>query len=375
MTARARVMLTKRVPAGQGVSYGHTYITDRETTLALVPLGYADGVPRAASNAGPVRLGGAQPTDRRPGLHGPVRARLRRRPGGRRRRGDPVRRRATTANRPPTTGPRRSARSTTRSSPGSAAPGCPGSTTVSRASRMSREPGRRDGRRRQARLGIVGAVGRRRPRPGWPPAVAAERALVAPASQRRPATRTRDEPFGELPSTRRSRSTDGRTAPTSTSRSSSRRTPGGRTGPTVVFVHGFCLDMGTFHFQRKALAERGRAPDGLLRPARPRPVRPPGHRRVRPAPRSATTLRAVIDGDRPGRADGAGRPLDGRHDHHGVRRAAPGAVRRPGRRRGADRHLGRPARRRQASACPTCSPGSRGPCCRWSAAPPGHRRR
>jgi alanine racemase len=58
MTAHARVTLTKRVPAGQGVSYGHTYRTERETTLALVPLGYADGVPRHASNAGPVRLGG-----------------------------------------------------------------------------------------------------------------------------------------------------------------------------------------------------------------------------------------------------------------------------------------------------------------------------
>jgi alanine racemase len=58
MTARARVALTKRVPAGQGVSYGHTYVTERETTLALVPLGYADGVPRHASNVGPVDLGG-----------------------------------------------------------------------------------------------------------------------------------------------------------------------------------------------------------------------------------------------------------------------------------------------------------------------------
>ncbi|HEY8473901.1 MAG TPA: alanine racemase [Natronosporangium sp.] len=58
MTARARVMLTKRVPAGQGVSYGHTYHTNRETTLAVVPLGYGDGVPRAASNAGPIQLGG-----------------------------------------------------------------------------------------------------------------------------------------------------------------------------------------------------------------------------------------------------------------------------------------------------------------------------
>jgi alanine racemase len=58
MTARARVALTKRVPAGQGVSYGHTYVTARESTLALVPLGYADGVPRHASNVGPVRLAG-----------------------------------------------------------------------------------------------------------------------------------------------------------------------------------------------------------------------------------------------------------------------------------------------------------------------------
>jgi len=59
MTARARVVQAKRVPAGQGVSYGHAYHTAREATLALVPLGYADGVPRHASNVGPVQLGGA----------------------------------------------------------------------------------------------------------------------------------------------------------------------------------------------------------------------------------------------------------------------------------------------------------------------------
>jgi alanine racemase len=58
MTARARVLLTKRVPAGQGVSYAHTYHTSHETTLAVIPLGYGDGVPRAASNAGPIQLGG-----------------------------------------------------------------------------------------------------------------------------------------------------------------------------------------------------------------------------------------------------------------------------------------------------------------------------
>ncbi len=62
MTVRARVVQTKRVPAGQGVSYGHTYATSGETTLALVPVGYADGLPRAASNAGPVRLAGATRT-------------------------------------------------------------------------------------------------------------------------------------------------------------------------------------------------------------------------------------------------------------------------------------------------------------------------
>ena len=58
MTLRAAVAAVRRVPAGQGVSYGYTYRTDRETTLALVPIGYADGVPRQASNAGPVVIGG-----------------------------------------------------------------------------------------------------------------------------------------------------------------------------------------------------------------------------------------------------------------------------------------------------------------------------
>ena len=60
MTVRAQVAHTKRVPAGSGVSYGHTYTTERETTLALVPVGYADGVPRAAGNRAPVLAAGAQ---------------------------------------------------------------------------------------------------------------------------------------------------------------------------------------------------------------------------------------------------------------------------------------------------------------------------
>ena len=59
MEVRGEIVSAKRVPAGSGVSYGHTYVTPRETTLALVPLGYADGIPRHASNAGPVSINGA----------------------------------------------------------------------------------------------------------------------------------------------------------------------------------------------------------------------------------------------------------------------------------------------------------------------------
>ncbi|QKJ20224.1 alanine racemase [Microbacterium hominis] len=59
MTLRAAVAAVRRVPAGQGVSYGYSFRTPRETTLALVPLGYADGVPRHASNVGPVSIAGA----------------------------------------------------------------------------------------------------------------------------------------------------------------------------------------------------------------------------------------------------------------------------------------------------------------------------
>jgi alanine racemase len=58
MTLRGAVAAVRRVPAGKGVSYGYDYRTERDTTLALVPLGYADGVPRQASSAGPVTIGG-----------------------------------------------------------------------------------------------------------------------------------------------------------------------------------------------------------------------------------------------------------------------------------------------------------------------------
>jgi alanine racemase len=62
MTLLARVALVKRVPAGAGVSYGHTYVTTRDTTLALLPVGYGDGLPRHAGGTGPVQLGGRRLT-------------------------------------------------------------------------------------------------------------------------------------------------------------------------------------------------------------------------------------------------------------------------------------------------------------------------
>ncbi|WP_262850555.1 alanine racemase [Mumia quercus] len=50
MTLRTALALVRRVPPGTGVSYGHTYVTKRETTLGLIPIGYGDGLLRAASN-------------------------------------------------------------------------------------------------------------------------------------------------------------------------------------------------------------------------------------------------------------------------------------------------------------------------------------
>ncbi len=60
MTLRARVAAVRRIAPGTGVSYGHAWRADRPTTLALVPLGYADGVPRQASDRAEVWLAGAR---------------------------------------------------------------------------------------------------------------------------------------------------------------------------------------------------------------------------------------------------------------------------------------------------------------------------
>lgn len=59
LTLRAEVSLVKRVRAGEGVSYGLAHTFDRDTTVATVPIGYADGVPRRLSSVGgAVLIGG-----------------------------------------------------------------------------------------------------------------------------------------------------------------------------------------------------------------------------------------------------------------------------------------------------------------------------
>ncbi|WP_030986184.1 alanine racemase [Streptomyces sp. NRRL S-1813] len=62
MTLEASLASVKRVPGGHGVSYGHHYTTPGATALALIPLGYADGVPRHASGTGPVLVAGKRRT-------------------------------------------------------------------------------------------------------------------------------------------------------------------------------------------------------------------------------------------------------------------------------------------------------------------------
>ena len=62
MRVTARLSIVKRARAGQGLSYGHEYVTERDTVIGLVPMGYADGIPRAAGRTGPVLVGGRRLT-------------------------------------------------------------------------------------------------------------------------------------------------------------------------------------------------------------------------------------------------------------------------------------------------------------------------
>ncbi len=55
---KSHVSYIKKVPAGEGISYGHTHVTDSQRVIATVPVGYADGYPRALSGKGRVLVGG-----------------------------------------------------------------------------------------------------------------------------------------------------------------------------------------------------------------------------------------------------------------------------------------------------------------------------
>ena len=58
MTLRSRVIHVKTLPKGRGVGYGWTYVTDKDTRVATVSVGYADGYPRALSGCGRVLIHG-----------------------------------------------------------------------------------------------------------------------------------------------------------------------------------------------------------------------------------------------------------------------------------------------------------------------------
>ena len=58
MSIKSHVAYVKKVGAGFTVSYGSTYVTDKETEIATIPVGYGDGYPRTLSNKGTVLIGG-----------------------------------------------------------------------------------------------------------------------------------------------------------------------------------------------------------------------------------------------------------------------------------------------------------------------------
>lgn len=58
MTLKSKISFIKEVDARTSISYGRTYITKQKTTIANVPIGYADGIKRKLSNRGHVVING-----------------------------------------------------------------------------------------------------------------------------------------------------------------------------------------------------------------------------------------------------------------------------------------------------------------------------
>jgi alanine racemase len=60
LTVKSRVISIKKVPIGTAISYGRTFVTKRETRVAVIGIGYADGYPRALSNCGEMIANGVR---------------------------------------------------------------------------------------------------------------------------------------------------------------------------------------------------------------------------------------------------------------------------------------------------------------------------
>lgn len=58
LSLKSHIIQLKWVDKGTGIGYGSTYITDRETHVATIPIGYGDGYPRSLSNKGNVLING-----------------------------------------------------------------------------------------------------------------------------------------------------------------------------------------------------------------------------------------------------------------------------------------------------------------------------
>lgn len=58
MTLKSHIVHIKKLEAGRAISYGGTFVTEKETVVATIPVGYGDGYPRSLSNVGYVIIRG-----------------------------------------------------------------------------------------------------------------------------------------------------------------------------------------------------------------------------------------------------------------------------------------------------------------------------
>ncbi|MFA4889853.1 MAG: alanine racemase [Candidatus Omnitrophota bacterium] len=58
LSLKTKIVLVKKIPKGYGISYGHAYVTDKDTLMVVLPIGYGDGYPRNLSNLASVLIKG-----------------------------------------------------------------------------------------------------------------------------------------------------------------------------------------------------------------------------------------------------------------------------------------------------------------------------